>query len=668
MNDEQTLPTKTLSHLAWWSADLARFSATSDERIIERLNLRLVEAHFTARADQIAAWRGLLPILRNALATLPSTWRLLLEYPLLRLGRRLDAVLVTDRAIIVFEFKTAAIDKAALLQAEDYARDLRDFHAASRHHPVVPIVVSLAGTPPPPTWPLLWLNYDNPAFAASPLSLPDLLIGTLARIDHRGVPVEAWEHSPYRPVPTIIEAALMLYRKHGVEDIKAARADANNLTVTTDAILQAVRDAKAGSCHIAVFVTGIPGAGKTLCGLNVVFSADTESAFLTGTLPMVYVLRAALAKDAWQSGVKSKDQATRETKSKIQSITGFLKDQRDRTEPPAEHVIVFDEAQRAWDADYGAQKFGLADSEAGIVLDIMHRHSDYGVIVALVGNGQEINTGEAGLQEWGKALQARPEWQIRAAPGVIDAAEPRQTLFIIKPAGLTIEPALHLDVPVRQIRSSAAAPWVDAVLRGATDEAADIATETVPFLVTRSLADMRRALRQKSGGNRRAGLVCSSGAKRLVADGIWPKFDHLDDDAVANWFLKSWPADVRASDALEIPATEFACQGLELDYVGLCWGGDFVWTGRWTTRNFSGTKWQYPKKPAALEFSRNTYRVLLTRARFETIIWVPAGDSTDPTREPALFDQTASYLLTCGAKPLAIGEAVIREERKQLFF
>lgn len=665
MSSEPALPAKTLSHLAWWSADIETFAATGDERIIERLNLRLVEAHFTARADQIIAWRGLLPTLRNALAGLAAECRILLEYPLLRLERRLDAVLVTDRAIIVFEFKTATIDRAALLQAEDYARDLRDFHAGSRHHPVVPIVVSAAGEPSTPNWPLLWLNYDNPAFAASPQTLPVLLAGILARIDHRGVAVDAWEGSTYRPVPTIIEAALMLYRKHGVEDIKAARADANNLTVTTDAILQALRDARSGSRYIVVFVTGIPGAGKTLCGLNVVFSADVEAAFLTGTLPMVYVLRAALTKDAGQTGVKSKDQARRETRSKIQSITGFLKDQRDRTEPPAEHVIVFDEAQRAWDADYGAQKFGLADSEAGIVLDIMHRHVDYGVIVALVGNGQEINTGEAGLQEWGKALQVRPYWQIRAAPGVIDAPEPRQNLFTSKPDGLTVEPALHLNVPVRQLRSSAAAPWVDAVLRGVVDEAAGIASEGVPFLVTRSLAETRLALRAKSGGNRRAGLVCSSGAKRLVADGIWPKFDHLDDDAVANWFLKSWPADVRASDALEIPATEFACQGLELDYVGLCWGGDLVWTGRWTTRNFSGTKWQYPKRPAAMEFCRNTYRVLLTRARFETIIWVPAGDEADPTRAPALFDQTASYLLACGARPLTL-EAIASAETARL--
>jgi hypothetical protein len=163
---------------------------------------------------------------------------------------------------------------------------------------------------------------------------------------------------------------------------------------------------------------------------------------------------------------------------------------------------------------------------------------------------------------------------------------------------------------------------------------------------------MRAALRQIAGGERRAGLVCSSGAKRLIADGIWPNFDHLDDGTVAHWFLDHWP-DVRASDALEIPATQFACQGLELDYVGLCWGGDLVWTGRWTVRRFAGKRWTYPKVQDAMDFCRNTYRVLFTRARYDTIVWIPPGDADDPTRAPALFDQTAAFLLDCGAQLLA---------------
>jgi hypothetical protein len=189
------------------------------------------------------------------------------------------------------------------------------------------------------------------------------------------------------------------------------------------------------------------------------------------------------------------------------------------------------------------------------------------------------------------------------------------------------------------------------VLRGNQEEAREHAKDGVPFFVTRSLAAMRSALRRLARGERRAGLVCSTGARRLVAEGIWPDFPHLDNDAISNWFLNRWP-DVRASDALEIPATQFACQGLELDLVGLCWGGDLVWNNAWKIRRFVGTKWQNPSSQDARDFRLNTYRVLLTRARYETIIWVPKGEPKDATREPELFDKTAEFLVNCGARML----------------
>ena len=314
------------------------------------------------------------------------------------------------------------------------------------------------------------------------------------------------------------------------------------------------------------------------------------------------------------------------------------------------HVIVFDEAQRAWNAEYGARKFKHTMSEAAIVLEIMQRHKDYAVIVALVGNGQEINTGEAGLAEWGKALGERPHWQIRAAPGVLTAEEPRQRLFDQHPPALIVDVDLHLDIPIRNVRSPAAAKWIDAMLRGQREEALQHARDNLPIFVTRSLADMRRHLRHLTRGQRRAGLVCSSGAKRLVADGIWPKFDHMDDATVANWFLKRWP-DVRASDALEMPATEFACQGLELDSVGLCWGGDLIWQGGWRARSFRGTKWQKVREDTRT-YTLNTYRVLLTRARADTIIWIPEGEARDGTRDPMELDETAKFLISCGARHL----------------
>ena len=415
--------------------------------------------------------------------------------------------------------------------------------------------------------------------------------------------------------------------------------------------MQAIADARNTNGYIVVFVTGIPGAGKTLCGLNAVFGADAGTAFLTGNLPLVHVLREALARDAATEPGTSKRQARQKTESAVQGLTGFVRDNVKRDIPPHEHVVVFDEAQRAWDASYAARKFQLHDSEAALFLDIMHKHKDFAVVIALVGDGQEINTGEAGLAEWGRALTTRPEWQVRAAPQALTATEPRQRLFHSSPSGISIDPALHLDVPVRSIRSAVNAPWVDALLRGQRQEAQSYAQDGISFFITRSLQAMRAGLRARARGERRTGLVCSTGARRLVADGIWPDFPHLDDDAIANWFLNRWP-DVRASDALEIPATQFACRGLELDLVGLCWGGDLVWNGGWRIRKFSGTKWQNPKSQDAKDFRLNTYRVLLSRARYETIIWIPGGDPADPTREPELFDRTAKFLIECGATPL----------------
>jgi hypothetical protein len=661
MDDQPDAATK----YAWWGGPVGVFRAADAETILERLALRLVETHPLNRATQLTAWRREISILQEALADLADEWVVLFEYPLLRLGRRLDVVLVTDRAILVLEFKIGAarFDRADMAQVEDYALDLQDFHAASRDKIIVPILVASEAEMPVPDWPLLWHGVTK-VFCASGTSLAGLIAALIDRLPEQKIEVQVWESAAYRPVPTIIEAATMLYARHGVADIAAARADVSNLRRTTEVILNAVRQARAERQHVIVFVTGIPGAGKTLCGLNAVFGAETGAAFLTGNLPLVHVLREALARDAARNG--SIRQARQKTESAVQGLTGFVKDNVARAMPPHEHVVVFDEAQRAWDAAYGARKFGLGDSEAALFLDIMRKHDDFAVVIALVGNGQEINTGEAGLSEWGRALSVRPDWQVRAAPGVLFAAEPRQRLFETAPDNIMVDEVLHLDVPVRSVRSSNGGPWVDAVLRGDVAAASRIAGDGVPFFITRSLPAMRAALRARARGERRAGLVCSTGARRLVADGIWPDFPHLDNDAITNWFLNRWP-DVRASDALEIPATQFAAQGLELDYVGLCWGGDFIFDGGWRVRRFVGTKWQRPAAQDAIDFRRNSYRVLLTRARYDTVIWVPAGDAEDVTREPKLLDATVAFLLACGAGVLDESEPVPVAAKNGLF-
>ena len=643
---------------AWWSTSLAELRLARPEDIVGQLATRLVETHALNRAEQLSAWRTQVTLLADALADAPAQGRLLLEYPLLRLGKRIDAVLLTDRAIFVLEFKTKAttFDKADREQTEDYALDLFDFHAASRFHPIIPVHVAVRARDRPQQLPLL----SDPVatvLEATARSLKGTIRQCLSRIPapEHALDIEAWDAAPYRPVPSIVDAARMLYARHNVAEITAARADVGNLTRTSDAILHEIAAARDQGQHTILFVTGIPGAGKTLCGLNAVFGAGVDAAFLTGNLPLVHVIRAALERDARAQGGTLRA-AQQKTESAVQPLMGFLNDNLPRTEPPHEHVVIFDEAQRAWDADFGWRKFQRPLSEAALFLDIMHRHADWAVIVALVGNGQEINTGEAGLAAWGEALTQRPDWHILAAPGALTATDPRQRLFAAPPANLRVQHDLHLAVPVRAIRSAYAAPWVEAVLAGDATSARAIATDArgVPFHLTRSLVDLRSALRNMARGRRRAGLVCSASARRLQADGIWPNFPHLDADAMANWFLNAWP-DVRASDALELPATQFACQGLELDYVGLCWGNDLIRRPgplAWVAQRFRGTRWEERRKESDIAFQTNTYRVLLTRARYDTVIWVPAGDDADETRPPAEFDAIADFLLACGAQPL----------------
>jgi hypothetical protein len=625
---------------------------------MDQLARRLVAGDGWNMAARMQAWAKRVALL----AQLPRHWRVLLEFPLLRLGRRAEAILLTDRAILVLSFRRGW-RPADYAEVEDVALDLCDFHAGSALHPVVPLLVAMDEredvAQQVQRWPLLWHGVPHCTLCCTASGLAAMLAEIERRIGPPLVTLDAaaWEAASYRPVPNIVEAATMLYARHGVSDIATARADIANLTATSAAIRAAISSAQRLRRHVVVFVTGVPGAGKTLCGLNAVFGNGGAAAFLTGNLPLVWVLREALIRDAARYG-RQRRASSQHTESAIQPLMGFLRDNTDRTDPPAEHVIVFDEAQRAWDAAYGKRKFGRNDSEAGLFLDIMQRHADYAVIIALVGNGQEINTGEGGLAEWRRAIDQRPQWSIVAAQAAFAAGESRQSLGPAPPDGACTDAALHLDIPIRSVRAPHAAAWVDAVLAG--DAARARAFGDVPFVLTRSLPALRAALRHRARGERRAGLVCSAGAHRLRAEGLSPDFPHLDERAVANWFLNRWP-DVRASDALEMPANQFACQGLELDFVGLCWGGDLIRSANWTARAFRGTQWHTTRALDRIDFQINAYRVLLTRARFETIIWVPGGDANDRTNDPDTMDAVAGFLIDCGVKPL-------QEASKAFFF
>lgn len=640
---------------AWFACSGRDFLAGNPADIVGRLASAQQGRGFSGSAEQEGAWQHQVATLRAALAAHDSAgWTVALEFDLLRLEKRIDAVLLTDRAILCMEFKLNDRSPAARREAEDYALDLRDFHAGSSGHPIVPLLVTggaAVGMPQPS----LFLDAVLPTVHCSDAELAQTIAWVQANAPEKPLDGAAWLEAPYRPVPSIIEAATMLYARNGVAEIASAGADRASLNRTTAAIARAIGLARESGTRLAVFVTGVPGAGKTLCGLNTVFgAAQGQSAFLTGNAPLVAVLRAALSEDAQRQRGLPAAEAERRVKMALQNVHKFLEEYvAAPARMPPENVIVFDEAQRAWDeakARAGSRNRSsmLSMSEPAHTLEIMSRRPGWAVVVALIGNGQEINTGEAGLAEWDRVL---PEfgWRAVAAPRAVTAPDAAQRLGAPGAPWLAIDADLDLTMPIRSLRTDASAAWVDAVLSADAPTARAIAASVpeFPFHLTRSLEEMRGALRHFTRGLRRAGILRSSGAKRLRADGLGVEVTGKE---VPDWFLRRWP-DVHGSDALEVAATEYACQGLELDVAGLAWGGDYVRAGEsWAARRFAGTAWQ--RDTVEFHFVRNTYRVLLTRARGETVIWVPRGDTADRTRNPAEFDAIADHLAACGARPL----------------
>lgn len=422
---------------AWFSLTRETFLTLLPTEIEARLAAAQSRRMATVELPQLDAWLDIAVLLQAAL-TIPEAagWRVILEYDLLRLDKRIDVVLVTPRAIFVIEFKRGATGFALAdrRQTDDYAQDLWDFHAASRGHPLVPILVATHAAAVPWAPPLIWQG-------AVPLMLSNGAgLGGLLALAHAAIPppdtaldVAAWEHAAYRPVPSIIAAAEMLYARNGVAEIAAARSDVQNLHRTTQAIRDIVAATRAGSGRAVVFVTGIPGAGKTLCGLNIAFGGGEAAAFLSGNVPLVRVLREALARNAASQAGTRLEAERHKTHAKLQNVHRFLEAGITSTHAQPENVIVFDEAQRAWNEAQASRntqrrKSHLTMSEPAHALDIMARVPGFAVIVALVGQGQEINTGEAGLAEWGRAIAARPAWRGHAAPSVLRASQPEQRL------------------------------------------------------------------------------------------------------------------------------------------------------------------------------------------------------------------------------------------------
>jgi|SRR5271157_83242 len=645
---------------ALYSASVSDFLAHEADLIIGR-QTNLIQQGFTElSAEQLDAWRQQIPILRDALGSHATrNWHLLLEFSIPRRGKRIDAVILTSDLIIVLEFKCGAkkYEREGRMQVEDYCLDLRDFHSGSRRRVLVPVLVATQAEEA--AWPLEGaMDCVAPVWLANAASLGRAVEQASVRYppsETGQIDPESWNAAEYLPTPTIVEAARVLYEGQNVREISRCHAGAENLTVTSEAVIQAIQTARRQEEKIICFVTGVPGSGKTLAGLNIVYNRtlheDSLGVFLSGNGPLVRVLSEALARDYSERAKVPISESRRRVATFTQNVHRFIDAHFAASAAPPDQVVVFDEAQRAWNAEQSNRKFKRDVSEPEIILDIMNRHGGWAVIVALIGGGQEINTGEAGLRQWGRALNDRfRHWKVLISPHLASGSTSSDgdTLFETLPVGIDVaeNSALHLAVSLRSYRAQAVSEFVSHLLSGQVAEARSVLASCAdfPIVLTRDLETARGWLRRRQRGSRRIGLIASSGGRRLRAHGLDVRTE-LD---VENWFLNS-ASDVRSSFYLETPATEFGIQGLELDWTGLCWDIDLVPEGsEWHARAFKGTNWQTVQDSTRRRYVLNKYRVLLTRAREGMIIWVPRGDSSDWTRPSGKYESIAQYLRSCG--------------------
>jgi len=655
---------------SWYHASGTEMAAADPAAVLGELASRLP---FALEPAQRSAWQVEIAHLRSLGAHLPEA-RIFLEFSIPRMGRRADAVVVHGGLIFVLEYKVGAQQFArhAVEQVHGYALDLKSFHATSHDKRIVPMLVATSAAPQS-----IGLGFAADGVAAPIcLSSDDVLPAIRQTVRASGGssfdPLQ-WAAGLYRPTPTIIEAAQALFRGHTVNEISRSEAGAENLTKTAEAIGQVIAAAHATRKKTLCFVTGVPGAGKTLAGLNIACSrmgrgVDEDATFLSGNGPLVEVLREALKRD-----LRRRQQAPdpgdpearhiifRAPDKFIQNVHHFRDQYAGNLDVPSEHVVVFDEAQRAWNCEQTArfmrEKRGIAEfdqSEPSFLLSVMNRHPDWCTVICLVGEGQEINRGEAGVGAWIDALADKGlrGWAVHAPPQLLAAGNgvlPQRRWLLQQRVG-RLDPALHLAVSIRSFRAETVSAFVAALLAddpvAAQEQRPD--PRRFPIVRTRSLARAREWLRGQRRAGERAGLLASSNAIRLKPEGLHVKAK-VD---VACWFLNEG-ADIRASNALEDAASEFEVQGLELDWVAVAWDLNLLRDGAcWKARRFRGTAWEQVNDVEKQAFVRNSYRVLLTRARQGMIIFVPRGDNEDATRPPAAYDAIDAWLADCGVPAL----------------
>ena len=649
-------------------------------------------------ATQKYAWEQEISIMKKVLVPFKNeeAW-ILFEYSIPRLGKRVDVVVLLRERIFVIEFKAGETDflHQDVDQVMDYVLDLKNFHQGSNDRRIVPILVATESNQHSTVCQLS--HYDDGVY--EPLLTDSLHLGEIMDLVlSDNIPTGSykvalcdWARSRYSPTPTIIEAARSLYLNHSVKDITRHEAEGEQLERTTKYVQQVIHETKARGGKSICFVTGVPGAGKTLVGLNVAVQQESDedlAVYLSGNGPLVAVLTEALTRDRQaQEKAKgnkiTKKEAEREVKrfiqiihryrdnmlGKVKVVNGCLeidpeKELKDHIAGygEVENIAIFDEAQRSWDKEHIAgwlnRKKGFADfpmSEGEFLIWSLDQRKDWAVIVCLVGGGQEINTGEAGIGEWIRALnESFPDWQVYISSQLTakEYAEGKVKELLDKKLNVTYSDNLHLAVSMRSFRAECLSNMVHYLLDGESGKAKEVyesIADRYPIVLTRDIEKAKEWLRSKARGNERYGMVVSSKAYRLKPLAI----DVRCKPDTVHWFLDDIN-DVRSSLFLEDAASEFDIQGLELDWTCLVWDGDLRYNGSaWDYFEFNGgSKWNRINKEERKAYQINAYRVLLTRARQGMVICVPKGDDQDRTRLPQFYDGTYEYLKSIGLEEI----------------
>ncbi|MDB9720540.1 DUF2075 domain-containing protein [Winogradskyella sp.] len=652
---------------AYYNSTILGFVNEDSNSILGQLSLN--HSNRSLEDLQKNAWVKQIEILKRELRGIKGS--IYFEFTIPRMGKKVDNIIIVDDCVFVVEFKVGddSYGKHAETQVIDYCLDLSNFHEGSHFVRLIPVLIA---TNADSSFTHIKEVIEHNQVAKCNKYGIKQIIEKFTNSSNDAIDAEAWESSIYKPTPTIIELAQALYKGHKVEEISRHDAGTINLTETSNYINRVIDNSKLSGKKSICFVTGVPGAGKTMAGLSVanermLADEDEHAVFLSGNGPLVEVLREALTRDLVKTSKENgqritKENAKRRTSAFIQNIHHFRDEYLKYNVEPTEKVVVFDEAQRAWTkkqvSSFMKRKKGIENfemSEPEFLIDVMNRHEDWCTIVCLIGGGQEINTGEAGLEEWVNAFQNNYKgWEIHYSNLIVDSPnyikKETQKNWLLKNA--ISESDLHLSVSVRSFRSEKVSDFIYQLLDLNIGNAKKVFLEIknhFPIFITRDLEIAKNWLRKQSKGSERTGLIASSGARRLKALGV----DVKNEISAPNWFLNT-EDDIRSSYFLEDIATEFDIQGLEIDRTCLVWGANFhIHKDEWKYQSFKGSRWMNINQEISKEYLKNTYRVLLTRARQGMVIFIPEGSKLDHTRPSCFYDGTYNYLKEIGIEELS---------------